>query len=378
MSDPTLELTQALVARPSVTPDDAGCQRVLAERLAACGFRIEHMRFGAVENLWARRGGQPPLLVFAGHTDVVPAGPRDAWLHDPFQGVIADQHLYGRGTADMKASLAAFVTAIERFTAKHPEHRGSIGLLITSDEEGPAVDGTARVVEVLTGRGEHIDYCIVGEPSSEHTTGDVIKVGRRGSLNGILRVFGVQGHVAYPQHAENPIHNFAPALVELTNTVWDRGNAHFPPTTFQVSNIEAGTGASNVIPGVLSVRFNFRFSTESSPATLKARVEDILQRCRLQFELDWEISGIPFLTPDGQLVTVVQRAISSELGVQPRLSTAGGTSDGRFIAPTGAEVIEFGPVNQTIHRANECIPIHDPERLSRVYGRILELLLTEE
>jgi succinyl-diaminopimelate desuccinylase len=374
--DDTLSLARELIQRPSVTPDDAGCQALLAGRLEAAGFSIEHLPFGEVSNLWARLGGDAPLVVLAGHTDVVPTGPLEAWTFDPFAATIDDHRLYGRGAVDMKSSLAAFITAIEHFLAESNGFNGSIGVLITSDEEGPAVDGTARVVETLMGRGEKIDYCIVGEPSSEDTLGDTIKNGRRGSLSGSLTVYGVQGHVAYPQSAENPVHRFGPVLHELSDTCWDEGNAHFPPTTFQISSIHAGTGnANNVIPGELAVEFNFRFGTASTPDALKERLESVLRRHTLRYGLDWRLSGMPFLTPEGRLVDAATRAVGETLGITPALSTAGGTSDGRFIAPVGAQVVELGPVNATIHKIDEYIDTGDPERLSRVYWRILDELL---
>lgn len=376
MADETLTLARELVRRPSVTPDDAGCQAIIGERLAAAGFAVEQMPFGEVSNLWARLGDSAPLVVLAGHTDVVPTGPLEAWKHDPFAAAIDDGWLYGRGAVDMKSSLAAFITAIERFVAESPRLNGSIGVLITSDEEGPAVNGTVRVVETLTGRGEQIDYCVVGEPSSAERLGDTIKNGRRGSLSGSLRVHGVQGHVAYPQAADNPIHRFGPALHELTETVWDEGNEHFPPTTFQISSIHAGTGdANNVIPGELAVELNLRFGTASTPESLKEKVEALLRAHSLSYELDWHLSGSPFLTAEGPLLDAVTGAVDAVLGMAPALSTAGGTSDGRFIAPVGAQVVELGPVNATIHKINECIAIDDPDRLSRVYWRILANLL---
>lgn len=376
MSDNTLSLARELIRRPSVTPDDAGCQAILAERLAAAGFQVEHLPFGEVSNLWARLGSGAPLVVLAGHTDVVPTGPLEAWDFDPFDAAVDDDHLHGRGAVDMKSSVAAFITAVERFVAESPDFNGSIGVLITSDEEGPAVNGTARVVETLTARGEHIDYCVVGEPSSSDTLGDTIKNGRRGSLSGSLTVHGVQGHVAYPDTAENPVHRFAPALHELSETTWDEGNAYFPPTTFQISSIHAGTGdANNVIPGELAVEFNLRFGTASSPESLKDKLESVLHAHALRYDLDWRLSGRPFLTEAGRLTEAVTRAVDEVLGLKPALSTAGGTSDGRFIAPVGAQVVELGPVNATIHKINECIEIGDPDRLSRVYWRILNDLL---
>ncbi|HSH42937.1 MAG TPA: succinyl-diaminopimelate desuccinylase [Arenicellales bacterium] len=374
--DDTLSLARELIRRPSVTPDDAGCQALLAERLAASGFGIEHMPFGEVSNLWARLGKEPPLVVLAGHTDVVPTGPLESWRFDPFSATVDDGWLYGRGAVDMKSSLAAFVTAVERFVAEQAALSGSIAVLITSDEEGPAVNGTARVVETLEARGEHIDYCVVGEPSSADRLGDTVKNGRRGSLSGSLKVYGVQGHVAYPQSAENPVHRFAPALHELSETVWDQGNAHFPPTTFQVSQIHAGAGeANNVIPGELDVEFNLRFGTASSPESIKEKIESVLRRHGLRYDLQWRLSGRPFLTEPGRLTDAIERAADEILGVSPALSTAGGTSDGRFIAPVGAQVVELGPVNATIHKIDERIAIGDPDRLSRVYWRILNDLL---
>ena len=373
---PTLELSRALIARPSVTPDDQGCQQLLAERLQALGFVIEQLRFGDVDNLWARHGSDAPLFVFAGHTDVVPPGPLDEWASAPFDPVIRDGYLYGRGAADMKSSIAAMVTACERFMVEHADHRGSIAFLITSDEEGPSVNGTVKVIETLQARNEQIDWCLVGEPSSKEQTGDIIKNGRRGSLNGILEIRGKQGHVAYPQLADNPIHRAAPALAELAAVEWDAGNEFFPPTTFQISNIKAGSGTENVIPGLLQVLFNLRFSTESTAASIQSRVEEILTRHRLDYELSWKLSGAPFLTPAGELVDAARSAIQSTAGLEPRLSTSGGTSDGRFIAPTGAQVLELGPVNATIHQTNECVNIAELDRLTAIYEEILKQLLT--
>jgi len=372
---PTLDLARELIERPSVTPDDQGCQTLLAARLQAIGFQVEHLRYGDVDNLWARRGEGTPLFVFAGHTDVVPPGPRAAWQTDPFEAVVQEGQLFGRGAADMKGSIAAMVTACERFVAAHTGHSGSIAFLITSDEEGPATHGTVKVLEHLAARGERIDYCLVGEPSSQQQVGDTIKNGRRGSLNGVLRVHGHQGHVAYPQLAENPIHTAAPALAELAATEWDRGNEHFPPTTFQISNIQAGTGTENVIPGELQVMFNLRFSTESSAAGLQARIEALLSRHGLKFDLDWKLSGQPFLTPAGALVDASRAAIREITGLQTELSTNGGTSDGRFIAPTGAQVVELGPLNATIHKANETVNIEELDTLSNIYEKILGNLL---
>jgi succinyl-diaminopimelate desuccinylase len=371
----TIELAKALIERASVTPDDAGCQPLIAERLQALGFSIESLRFGEVDNLWARRGSAAPLFVFAGHTDVVPPGPLADWDSDPFTATTRDGCLYGRGAADMKSSIAAMVTACERFIARHAGHRGSIAFLLTSDEEGPSIDGTVKVIEHLKARGEQIDWCLVGEPSSRKQTGDVIKNGRRGSLNGVLRVHGQQGHVAYPQLADNPIHRAAAALAELVAVEWDAGNAHFPPTTFQISNIHAGTGAENVIPGELHILFNLRFSTESSPESIQSRVHAILDRHGLDYSIDWKISGLPFITPAGELVDAARRAIHSISGIETELSTSGGTSDGRFIAPTGAQVLELGPLNATIHKTNECVNLAELDTLSSIYERILELLL---
>ncbi len=373
---PVIELASELIRRPSVTPQDAGCQELLASRLEAVGFKVEHLRFGEVDNFWARLdGGDGPLLAFAGHTDVVPSGPEDAWDSPPFVPSIRDGRLYGRGSADMKGSIAAMIIAIEAFLDGGPEFKGSIGLLITSDEEGPSVDGTVRVVETLQARGEKIDYCVVGEPSSSERVGDTVKNGRRGSLGGVLRVHGLQGHVAYPHLARNPIHDAAPALAELAAVDWDAGNDHFPPTSFQVSNIHSGTGATNVIPGALEAVFNFRFSTEQTVAGLQQRTRDILDRHGLDYAIDWTLSGQPFLTPAGRLVDAVREAIRKVSGFETELSTAGGTSDGRFIAPTGAEVVELGPCNATIHQVNENVATEELEQLVPMYRGILERLL---
>jgi succinyl-diaminopimelate desuccinylase len=371
----TLELTQQLLARPSVSPLDGGCQALMIERLTALGFQVESLPFGPVQNFWAKRGGAGPVFCFAGHTDVVPTGPAEDWQSDPFVPAIRDGILYGRGAADMKSGLAAMITATEAFVAQHPRHRGTLAFLITSDEEGPSVDGTRRVVEVLRTRGEKIDWCLVGEPSSEHALGDTIKIGRRGSLSGRLTVHGIQGHVAYPLLADNPVHALAPALAELTTRTWDRGNAHFQPTSFQVSNIAAGTGAPNVIPGELKARFNIRFSTEQNVESLKATVEGLLQKHRVKHSLEWFISGYPFLTAPGVLSEAATRAVQEQLQITPKLSTGGGTSDGRFIAPMGAQVIELGVPNATIHKVNECVRVDDIERLHGLYRRTLELLL---
>ncbi len=371
----TLLLTEQLIARQSVSPADGGCQALMMQRLAALGFALETLRFGPVENFWATRGTGGPVFCFAGHTDVVPSGPLDEWQSDPFQPVIRDGVLYGRGAADMKSGLAAMVTACEEFVGRHPKHRGSIAFLITSDEEGPSVDGTRRVVEVLRERRQSIDWCLVGEPSSEKELGDTIKIGRRGSLSGRLTVHGVQGHIAYPQFANNPVHAVAPALAELAARTWDHGNAHFQPTTFQVSNISAGTGAPNVIPGELKARFNLRFSTEQTVDGLKTVVEELLRRHHVNYSLEWFISGYPFLTVPGELSQAATRAVQEQLQITPKLSTGGGTSDGRFIAPLGAQVIEIGVINESIHKVNECVRVADIDRLQRIYLRILELLL---
>lgn len=371
----TLELAKELITRASITPHDVGCQTILAQRLTAMGFCAESMPFGEVDNTWLRRGQGPPLFVFAGHTDVVPPGPSAQWLSDPFRPEIRDEKLYGRGAADMKGGLAAMVIASERFIAAHPNHEGSIAFLITSDEEGAAINGTAKVVAALEDRGEKIDYCLVGEPTSGERAGDMIKNGRRGSLSGHLRLYGVQGHVAYPHLAENPIHRLAPVLMELCTHTWDQGNEDFPPTTFQISNIHAGTGAGNVIPGEVEVLFNFRYSTETTHQQLEQRVTDILSKQGVNYQLDWDLSGKPFRTKPGKLIDTVSQAVQEITGFKPELSTTGGTSDGRFIAPTGAQVIELGPVNATIHKVNECVAIEDLNILSRVYSRILERML---
>jgi succinyl-diaminopimelate desuccinylase len=376
--DETLALAMELVRRPSVTPADAGCQELLIERLQPLGFEISRLKFGDVDNLWAQRGNQAPLVVFAGHTDVVPPGPRDSWHSDPFTPELRDGFLYGRGAADMKSSLAAFVTAIKHFVRHHPQHPGSIALLVTSDEEGVAQNGTAKVVEWLGRQGKSIDYCIVGEPSSVSALGDVIKNGRRGSLNGRLSVRGVQGHIAYPQHAQNPIHLIAPALAELVSLHWDNGFENFPATSFQISNVHAGTGADNVIPGRLDIDFNFRYSPAVTDVELRQRVESILERHRLDYTLTWRLSGKPFLTPVGTLVDVVRQALRTELRREAELSTAGGTSDARFIATTGAQVVEIGPVNATIHKTNECVRVADLEALAKVYTTTLHLLLNQK
>lgn len=372
-----LLLTQDLIARPSVTPADAGCQQVLAARLGQAGFACETMVFDDVTNFWARRGQAAPLLVFAGHTDVVPTGPLEKWTSDPFQPVVRDGLLYGRGAADMKSSIAAFVVAAEEFVAAHPDHKGSIGMLITSDEEGPSINGTVKVCNALEARGDKLDYCIVGEPTSVGQLGDTVKNGRRGSLSGKLTVKGKQGHVAYPHLARNPIHLMAPALAELAGTVWDEGNEYFPATTFQVSNLHAGTGATNVVPGEAVLDFNFRFSTESTPDGLKQRVADILHNHGLEFDIDWVLGGEPFLTPKGELSAAISSAIREETGVATELSTTGGTSDGRFIAKICPQVVEFGPINASIHQIDEHIRVDSIEPLKNIYRRTLENLLLD-
>ncbi|MCP1292316.1 MULTISPECIES: succinyl-diaminopimelate desuccinylase [unclassified Chromobacterium] len=374
----TLELARQLIRLDSVTPRDQGCQELMIARLEAIGFRVERMRFGEVDNFWARRGDAAPLVCFAGHTDVVPTGPLEQWDSPPFEPTIRNGLLYGRGAADMKASLAAFVTACEDFVARHPGHPGSIALLITSDEEGVAVDGSVKVVDALEARGETIDYCIVGEPTSDQALGDTIKNGRRGSLSGHLIVHGIQGHIAYPHLAKNPVHLMAPALAELAETRWDEGNAFFPPTSWQVSNIHAGTGASNIIPGHCDIRFNFRFSPESSAESLKERVCAILDRHGLGYELHWQLSGQPFLTQPGKLTEALGLAIADATGRRAELSTTGGTSDGRFIKRIARELVEFGPVNATIHKLNECVEAADVEPLSAIYRHTLELLLNTD
>ena len=373
--EPTLALTRDLISRNSVTPVDGGCQALIAERLSALGFKAEFVNSGTVTNVWLRRGTTSPIVCFAGHTDVVPTGPLDQWTTDPFQPSERDGYLYGRGAADMKTSLAGFVVAIERFVAANPHHSGSIALLLTSDEEGDAVDGTVKVVERLKSRGESIDYCILGEPTSVKVLGDTIKNGRRGSLSAKLTIKGIQGHIAYPHLARNPVHEMAPALAELAAMQWDAGNEYFPPTTWQVSNVHAGTGANNVIPGEVQLLFNFRFSTASTVEGLKARLETILQRHGLDYDIDWTLSAAPFLTPDGDLVGVVGAAIREVTGSSPELSTTGGTSDGRFIAGICRQLVEFGPVNESIHKLNEHVLLSDIEPLRDIYLRILEKLL---
>jgi succinyl-diaminopimelate desuccinylase len=375
MAQDTLDLALDLLRRESVSPRDAGCQDVIAARLEKLGFQIERHPHNGVDNLWARRGTASPVVCFAGHTDVVPTGPLDQWETPPFQPTVRDGLLYARGAADMKTSDAAFVTATERFLAAHPGHKGSIAFLLTSDEEGPAVDGTVRVVEALKARGEMLDYCIVGEPSSAAEFGDTIKNGRRGSLSGTLRVKGVQGHIAYPHLAKNPIHLAAPAITELADTMWDEGNAWFPPTTWQISNIRGGTGATNVIPGEVEIQFNFRYATASTADGLMDAMHEILDDHGLDYEIDWNLSAKPFVTPRGALCDRLSEAIREVTGVTPGLSTSGGTSDGRFIAEICREVVEFGPLNATIHKLNECIAVEDIERLSAIYEKTLEKLL---
>jgi len=378
MTSPTLELAKELIARRSLTPEDAGCLDLIGSRLTPLGFNLEMMRHGEVDNLWARQGDSGPLVCFAGHTDVVPSGPVEKWGSDPFTPTIRDGMLYGRGASDMKGSLAAFVTAIEKFAAANPQHQGSIALLLTSDEEGIAVDGTVRVVEALKARGEKIDYCIVGEPTSVDRTGDTIKNGRRGSLSATLTVKGIQGHIAYPHLVKNPIHLAAPAIAELAATVWDEGNEYFPPTSWQISNIRGGTGATNVVPGAVEILFNFRHSTASTVDSLKDRVIAILDKHGFEYELEWEqSSGNPYLTPRGDLVEAVSAAIQEVTGITTELSTSGGTSDGRFIADLCPQVIELGPLNATIHKINECVAVADLDALSEIYYLTLVKLLVK-
>ena len=371
----TLALTQQLIARNSVSPEDAGCLDVLIAILEPLGFNCEKISRGGVDNLWARRGTAKPLVCFAGHTDVVPTGPLDQWISDPFTPTIRDGWLYGRGASDMKTSLAAFVVAIREFVREHPHHPGSLAVMFTSDEEGPAIDGTVRVVEALAARGEKLDYCIVGEPTSVKKLGDMIKNGRRGSLTGLLTVNGIQGHVAYPHMARNPIHEVASAIAELAQTQWDNGNEYFPPTTWQISNFNSGTGANNVIPGAAHIKFNFRHSTASSTESLQTRVVNILDRHGVTYDLDWRVDGRPFLTQRGDLVDAVTRAIKTVIGVDTELSTTGGTSDGRFIADICPQVVEFGPTNATIHKLNECVGVDEIEPLQKIYKQVLVNLL---
>ncbi|MFA7617769.1 MAG: succinyl-diaminopimelate desuccinylase [Thiohalomonadaceae bacterium] len=371
----TLDLARELIARPSVTPEDAGCQDMLAAHLEKLGFRIERLRFGEVDNLWARRGNDGPLFAFAGHTDVVPSGPVERWTFPPFEPTVSEGMLYGRGAADMKGSIAAMVTACERFLARRPDHKGSMAFLLTSDEEGVAVNGTIKVVEHLEARGEKMTWCLVGEPTAMKQVGDAVKNGRRGSLNGRLIVKGVQGHIAYPHLVDNPLHRFAPALAELCAMRWDEGNDFFPPTSFQFSNIRAGTGATNVVPGELEALFNFRFSTESTATRLKERVTSVLDKHGLRYELTWDLSGEPFLTSAGELLDAARTSIVRHTGLAPDVNTAGGTSDGRFIAPTGAQVLELGPSNATIHKVDERVGVDELDILSAIYESILDQLL---
>jgi len=376
MANDTFELAVELLKRRSLTPDDAGCHDLIASRLQKLGFHIERHHHNGVDNLWARRGHTAPLVCFAGHSDVVPTGPLERWHSDPFEPTVRDGQLYARGAADMKTSLAAFVTATERFVAAHPDHPGSIAFLITSDEEGPATDGTVKVVEALKTRGEFLDFCILGEPTSAAEFGDTIKNGRRGSLSGKLTIKGVQGHIAYPHLAKNPIHLAAPAIAELADTMWDEGNAYFPATTWQVSNIHGGTGASNVIPGTLVIDFNFRFSTASTADGLMDALQEILDSHGLDYEIDWHLSGRPFLTPRGVLCERLSDAIHEVTGITPELSTTGGTSDGRFIADICPQVVEFGPLNMSIHKINEHVAVENIEPLAAIYQKTLEKLLT--
>ena len=373
----TLELTIELINRQSVTPEDGGCQQLIAERLEKSGFKATHLRFEEVDNLWITHGNSGPLFAFAGHTDVVPTGPIDEWKTDPFKAEIIDGMLYGRGAADMKGGIAAMVIAAEQFVEEHPDHNGVIAFLITSDEEGPSINGTRKVIDYLNNNDIKIDWCIVGEPSSDKQLADVIRIGRRGSLNGILTIKGIQGHVAYPDIAENPIHKASAFLTEITSIEWDKGNDSFPPTTFQISNINAGTGAENVIPGSVKLLFNFRFSTETTQDELQNKVAELLQKHNLDYELEWKLSGHPFLTETGKLVDASCAAIKSICDIETDCSTGGGTSDGRFIAPTGAEVIELGVVNDTIHKINECVKVGDLTTLTNIYTNILEQLLLD-
>lgn len=378
MSDTrTLALSKALIEQPSVTPEDAECQQMMADILSPLGFTCETMQFEEVKNLWARKGTEKPLVCFAGHTDVVPTGPHDNWTYPPFDATIVDGMLYGRGAADMKGSIAAFLAATESFIAKHPDHKGSIAYLITADEEGPADNGTVKVIEALEARNEKIDMCIVGEPSSTKDCGDVIKNGRRGSLGAVMTVKGIQGHVAYPHLAKNPIHLVAPALAEMAAEQWDEGNEFFPATSFQISNINGGTGATNVIPGEVDIVFNFRFSTELTEDELKRRTHAIMDQYGFEYDIKWKLSGHPFLTERGSLVDAAVAAIKEVADIDTELSTSGGTSDGRFIAPTGAQVVELGPINATIHQVNEHISVTDLDTLSAIYERILEKLLLD-
>jgi succinyl-diaminopimelate desuccinylase len=371
----TLELARELIRKASVTPADAGCQQLLAEQLGTAGFSTEHLKFGEVDNLWAKRGRGRPALVFAGHTDVVPAGPREQWRVDPFAAEVVDGQLVGRGAADMKGSLAAMVNACRRFAASYPDAPGALGMLITSDEEGVADDGTLKVMETLARRGEAFQYCIVGEPSSSERLGDTVRVGRRGSLSGIMTIRGVQGHVAYPLRGDNPMHALARFVAAITRESIDAGNEHFPPTTFQMVNVHCDAGAPNVVPGELKCRFNLRYSNVWTPEALSARIEALLHELKIDYEIRWRVAGLPFLTKGGPLTAAVRAAVREETGLDPELSTSGGTSDGRFIAPYGVDVIELGPLNATIHSVDEHVAIGDLDRLERMYFRIAELLL---
>lgn len=373
----TIELATKLIERVSITPNDAGCQQFLASRLEQSGFKASHLKLEDVDNLWMTHGNGDPVLCFLGHTDVVPPGPEEEWDSDPFIPEIRDGYLYGRGAADMKGSVAAMVTAFERFIELNPDHQGTLALLLTSDEEGKAINGTGKVVEYLTSKEISLRWCIVGEPSSLETIGDIIKNGRRGSLTGHLTAIGVQGHVAYPESATNPIHEVMPMLSELCSTIWDNGNAHYPPTTFQISNINAGTGADNVIPGSARVQFNFRHSTEVSEQQLIDKVEAMIDKQGVQYKIDWLPSSKPFLTTGGELLTTVKEVICGITGAPPEVTTAGGTSDGRFVAPTGAEIVELGPVNQTIHKVNEHVKVVDLDILSTMYEKVICALLAE-
>ena len=376
MSD-TLKFTEQLINRQSVTPEDAGCQKLIAERLEKLGFKATHLRFDDVDNLWITHGDTGPLFAFAGHTDVVPTGPIEEWKTDPFKAEIIDGMLYGRGAADMKGGIAAMLTATEQFVQSHPDHKGTIAFLITSDEEGPSINGTRKVIEYLNDNNIKIDWCIVGEPSSDKQLGDVIRIGRRGSLNAILTIKGIQGHVAFPELAENPIHKASHFLADISSIEWDQGNNSFPATSFQISNINAGTGVENVIPGAVKLLFNFRFSTELTEDDLKSKVTALLEKHDLNYDIQWKLSGHPFLTSSGKLVDATCDAIKTVCGIDTDCSTGGGTSDGRFIAPTGAEVIELGVSNDTIHKVNECVKVDDLETLTNIYTNILEQLLKD-
>lgn len=371
----TLTLAKDLISRASVTPEDGGCQKLITARLEKISFKSEHLCFAEVDNLWITHGNGAPYLIYVGHTDVVPTGPLENWTSDPFQPEVRDGYLYGRGAADMKGSVACMVTALERFIKDHAEHKGTVGMLLTSDEEGPSINGTLKVVDYLNSKNIKIDWCLVGEPTCIKSVGDVIKNGRRGSLGATLKVYGIQGHVAYPHLSSNPIHLVSPALVELSNIVWDNGNEFYPPTTFQISNIHAGTGADNVIPGHVEIMFNFRFSTEVTHEELRNRVEQLLDNYQLSYDIEWKLSGEPFLTPKGKLLDAVLVSVKEITGNNPEISTSGGTSDGRFIAPTGAEVVELGPVNASIHKIDENVKVEDLEILSRIFEKILIKLI---